>query len=126
MFKELYYRLHKLLKKLNINDNPEFNAFIGISFFQCINILSLWVIINYLLNLDISMHNAIYSGVFLYVSLTTVNFFVLFKKKKVIKKKYDQLSTERQNKGKLYFWIYVVLSLMIFFVSVSYFVTPKS
>ena len=44
MFKELYYRLYELLKKVKTNDNPGFNAFIGISFFQCMNILTLGIV----------------------------------------------------------------------------------
>lgn len=125
MFKELYYRLYELLKKVKTNDNPGFNAFIGISFFQCMNILTLGIVANYFLNLDISKSSAIYSGIFLYVSLTAVNFFILFRKKEEITKKYEQLPIERQGKGKLYFWVYALITTVLFIYVIVNLVAPK-
>jgi hypothetical protein len=125
MFKELYYRLYELLKKVKTNDNPGFNAFIGISFFQCMNILTLGGVTNYFLNLDISKSSAVYSGIFLYVSLTAVNFFILFRKKEEITKKYEQLPIERQGKGKLYFWLYALITIVLFIYVIVNLVTPK-
>ena len=125
MFKELYYRLYELLKKVKTNDNPGFNAFIGISFFQCMNILTLGVVANYFLNLDISKSSAIYSGIFLYVSLTVVNFFILLRKKEEITKKYEQLPIERQGKGKLFFWVYALITTVLFIYVIVNLVAPK-
>jgi hypothetical protein len=34
MFEKLYYNLFKLLTKVKTNDNPGFNAYLGISFFN--------------------------------------------------------------------------------------------
>jgi hypothetical protein len=125
MFKELYYRLYELLNKVKTNDNPGFNAFIGISFFQCMNILTLFGIANYFLNLSVPKSSAVYSGVFLYVSISVVNFFVLFRKKEKIVKRYKQLPIERQRKGKLYFWLYALITIVLFIYVIVNLVTPK-
>ena len=126
MFEELYYRLIELLKQLKTNDNPSFNAFIGISFFQYMNILSFGGIINYFLNYNISKNNAIYFGIFLYVLLTGINYVILFRKKEKITKKYEQLPIERQSKGKLYFWLYALSTTVLFIYVLVNLVTPNS
>ncbi len=89
------------------------------------NILTLGVVANYFLNLDISKSSAIYSGIFLYVSLTAVNFFILFRKKEEITKKYEQLPIERQGKGKLYFWVYALITTVLFIYVIVNLVAPK-
>jgi hypothetical protein len=121
MFKELYYWLHELLNKTKTNDNPGFNAFIGISFFQCMNVLTLGGIVNYFFEIEISKDTAIYSGIFIYVFLTVINFFNLFRKREEIIKKFEKLLIEKQNKGKLYLWLYILTTLGLFmyvFISV--------
>jgi hypothetical protein len=125
MFRELYYWLYELLKKIKTNDNPGFNAFIGISFFQCMNVLTLGGIANYFLSLDISKSTAVYSGIFLYVSLTTVNFFILFRKKDEIIKKCEKLPAERKSKGQLYFWLYALITIGFFIYVIINLVTAK-
>ena len=116
MFRELYYWLHELLKKIKTNDNPGFNAFIGISFFQCMNVLTLGGIANFFFALDISKDTAIYSGIFIYVSLTAVNFFSIFRTKEEIIRKFEKLPIERQSKGKLYLWLYMLITIALFSV----------
>ena len=125
MFKELYYRLYELLNKVKTNDNPGFNAFIGISFFQGINILTLVRIANFFFALDISKDTAIYSGIFIYVSLTAVNFFSLFRTRKEIIKKFEKLPIERQSKGKLYLWLYILITIGLFMYVIINLATPK-
>lgn len=125
MFRELYYWLYELLKKIKTNDNPEFNAFIGISFFQCMNVLTIGGIANYLFAFDISKSTAVYSGIFMYVSLTVVNFFSLFRKRGEIIKKFEKLPIERQSKGKLYLWLYILITIGLFMYVIINLVTPK-
>jgi hypothetical protein len=114
MFKELYYWLYELLKKIKSNDNPGFNAFIGISFFQCMNILTLVGIVNHFFALEISKNAAIFLGIFIYFSLTGINIFHLFRTRIEIIKKFEKLPTQRQNKGKLYFWLYMLVTIGLF------------
>jgi len=125
MFKELYYWLQELLKKIKTNDNPEFNAYIGITFFQCINVSTLVRIAIFFFDLDISKDTAIYSGIFIYVSLAAVNFFSLFRTREEIIKKFETLPIERQSKGKLYLWLYMLITIGLFMYVIINLVTPK-
>jgi len=125
MFKELYYWLHELLKKIKTNDNPGFNAFIGISFFQCMNVLTLVGIANFFFVLDISKDTAIYLGIFIYVFITAVNFFSLFRTREEIIKKFERLPIERQSKGKLCLWLYMLITIGLFMYVIINLVTPK-
>jgi len=125
MFKELYFHLYGSLKKVKTNDNPGFNAFIGISFFQCMNILTLLRIAKYFFTLDIPKSTAVYSGIFIYVSITAVNFFSLFRKRNEIIKKFGEYSIARRNKGKLYLWLYMLATIALFMYVLINLVTPK-
>jgi hypothetical protein len=125
LFKELYYWLYELLKKVKTNDNPGFNAYLGISFFECVNVLALVGIVNYFFALDIPRNIAVYFGIFIYVSLTAINFFSLFRKRNEIIKKLEKYSTERQNKGKLYFWLYALTTIVLFIYVIINLVKPK-
>lgn len=125
LFKELYYWLYELLKKVKTNDNPDFSAYLGISFFQCVNVLALVGILNYFIVFDIPINIAVYSGIFIYVLLTAVNFFTLFRKRNEIIKKFGKYSTSQQNKGKIYFWLYALTTVILFIYVIINLVTPK-
>lgn len=125
MVNELYYWLYEYLKKIKTNDNPAFNAFIGISFFQGINVLTLVGIANYFLAFDISRNTVIYSGIIIYVSLTAINFFSLFVKRNKIIKKFEGFSAKRREKGKLYLWLYILATIALAMYVLIYLVTPK-
>ena len=124
MFNEFYYWLYGYLKQSKA-DNPKFDAFLGISLLQCMNALILFGVTNYFFTIDISKNIAVYSGIFLYVSITVINFFSLFQKKDEIVKKCEQLPQERQSKGKLYFWVYALGTIGFFIYVIINLVTPK-
>jgi hypothetical protein len=125
MFNELYYSLYEVLKKVKTNDNPGFNAYLGISSFQCFNIITLGGIANYFIKLDISKSSGVYFSIFLYVLVTAVNYFTLLRKKDKIIKKFEKLPIERQRKGKLYFWLYALITLALLMIIVIFLVKPK-
>jgi len=125
MFSELYFWLYEYLKKVKTNENPGFNAFIGISFFQGINILTIGGIVNYFFAIDIPRNTAIFSGIFIYVSITAVNFFSLFRRRNKITEKFVKVSAERQSIGKLYFWLYVLATMALAVYVLTNLVTPK-
>jgi hypothetical protein len=89
------------------------------------NILTLGIIANYFSNLNISKNNTIYFGIFLYVAVTGVNFFTLFRKKETIIKKLEKLPIEKQRKGKLYVWLYALATIVLFMYVITYLVKPK-
>jgi len=125
MFKELYYWLYKLSLKRRNNNDSVFDAFLGISFFQGMNILTLLGVVNYFLALDISKNNSIYLGIFIYVITTFINYFSLFRLRNAIINKYEELPRERRNKGKLFFLLYCLLTIVLFMCMIIYLVKPK-
>ncbi|MDP4188422.1 MAG: hypothetical protein Q8905_10260 [Bacteroidota bacterium] len=124
MFAELFYWFYEILKKDRPNDSPCFDAFLGISVLQCFNVGSLLGVVNYFLAIKISKNVSVIIGVVLYVLITTINFFVLYRRKYEIIKKFENSSDKRQKRGKLYFWIYA-LTTMAFCIFVLANFTPK-
>ena len=125
MFGEFYYWLYEYRKKSKSNNTPGFDAFLGVSFLQCMNVLILFGVANYFLAIDISKNLATYAGIFLYISITVVNYFNLIRKKDEIIKKCEKLSTQRQSRGKLHFWLYTLITLGLFIYVITNLVTPK-
>jgi hypothetical protein len=125
MFREFYCWLCDLLDRIKINDNQEFNAYIGISFFQCVNILTIAVFVNYLFNFCLNRNTIIYSGIFIYVSIALVNYFYLFNKKDEIIMRFEKLPIKRKFRGRLYFWLYIIATIALFVYAIENFVVPK-
>lgn len=124
MFREFYYWLYDYLNESK-TISPRFDAFLGVSLLQCMNVLILFGLANYFLAIDIPKESAAFAGIFLYISVTVVNYFSLFRKKDEIIKKCEKLSTERQRKGKLHFRLYALITIGIFIYVLIYLVTPQ-
>ena len=77
------------------------------------NILTIAGIANYFLRLDISKNTAISIGLFLYISITTINYLLLFRKKDEIFKKCEELPTEIKSRWKLFLWLYGLISIIL-------------
>ena len=121
MFSELYYWMYINLRKIKTNDLPAFNAYILICLLQIFNIATIVVIIKYFLNININIDRNIagYIGLgFAFISAIT-NRFILYNKREIIFKKCDNLPIDRQTKGQIYFWLYLILSIAIFFVTLA-------
>lgn len=104
---------------------PAFNAYILICLLQIVNIVTIATVINYFLKMDMKKDIAIYTGLGLALIMVIINRFLLYDKRKFIFKQYENIPMERRRKGQIYFWLYVVLSFVIFFVLIANIVTPK-
>ena len=125
MFKELFYWMYRNLQKIRTNDTPVFNAYLLICVLQMANIGTIFVLINYFLKVDIVKISAVYIGLALAFSVMIINYFFLYSNREAIFKEYEDIPSERKTKGQIYFWLYVILSFVIFFVAVANLVTPK-
>ena len=125
MFKELYYSLILTLSRSETNDNPTFNAFIGISFFQCMNILSLIGIINNFLKMDLTEKIAIFCGIFLWLIISVLNFFFLYRQREKIISHFKQFPKHIIRKSKVILFIYSISTIIIFIYVLVNLVTPK-
>lgn len=117
MFNELYYWMYYHLCKIKTNDTPALNAYIIISVLQGFNIGTIYIIAAYFLKVDTSTdrNTALYMGLSLIAVLYLINYFLLYRKRETIFQKYESASPKRKTKGMIYFWLYVVLSLVILF-----------
>lgn len=115
MFRELYYLLIQTLKKVKTNDNPAFNAYIGISFFQGYNLLSFLIVIRYFFSVNIEKDLAIILGIFLWLSITVFNYFTLYQKRNDIVKTFDHYSNRWRTRGNFALWTYMILTNLAFF-----------
>ena len=125
MFKELYYWMYTRLNNIKSNDAPALNAHFLIGILQFFNIGTLFVIINYFAKIDIGKKAILPLGLSFAFITSVINYFSLYKNSEEIFKKYESLSPARKSKGLFYFWLYVLLSTIIFWVAVANLVTPK-
>jgi hypothetical protein len=125
MFKELYYSIYSSLSSFKTNTNPARNAFYLMSFFQCLNVFSLEAIINYYFSLNINKATQIYFAIFIWVTITALNFYFIHRKRETIIMQFEGYSKKRQTKSKFYSWLYIILSLVFTFYVLANFVTPK-
>jgi hypothetical protein len=125
MFEELYFWMHSYLQRIKGNSNPPLNASILICGLQASNIVMISGVINYFLKIKMEKYNTIYFGIALMIVLYLLNHFHLYSKRNEIFQQYENRSPERQRKGKLFFWLYVLLSLFLFFYLAANLVTPR-
>ncbi|GEM_PF-1271095 len=121
----IFYSLFDYFNKKNPSDTPAFNAYLLISIIQCVNILTLFGLINYFIKLDIPKNTAVFMGIILYVTITVINFFRLFMKRHSIISHYKDYATTKINKWKNGYGIYLILSISIFLIVIFNLVTPK-
>jgi hypothetical protein len=86
---------------------------------QAFNIGTFIVIINYFAKIHFAKNAHIYIGLSLAFVLAVINYFYLYAKRAKIFKKYANVSPKRKVKGLIYFWLYALLSTIIFFVAVA-------
>jgi hypothetical protein len=126
MFKELYYWMSNRLSNIPSNDNPDFNAYILIALLQIFNIGTLFIILDhFFLKIHYPKNAHIYIGLSEALIFFVINYFTLYTKRKVIFQKYEKMDAKRKKRGLIYFWTYVILSIVIFFVAAANLVTPK-
>jgi len=125
MFKTLYYSLIDILSSIRSNDNPLFNAYVGISFFQCLNVITLIGLVNYFGKFDISKKLAVIIGLLLYLIITCINFFVLYKNRDRIILRIKNNSNFKPRRFSFLLFIYSFISVALFIIVLAKFVTPK-
>ena len=121
MIKEMYYWLMYFLKKIGKTEMFGFNSYLLICMVLFSNILTLFVLFCFFLDIDIQSLITDYkvTGIVFGLSVMIPNYFILFTKRKEIVEKYDQLPRKRRIKGMILFWIYSIVSIPLFFVLVT-------
>lgn len=127
MFKELYYWMYSYTKSVKTNNTPAFNAYLLICLLQGFNIGTIFIITRYFLRINTTTdrNTTIYVSITFGIILFIINYFLLYAQRKSIFEKYEVLPKEKIIKGKIYFWLYVILSVMLLFGLGANLVTPN-
>jgi amino acid transporter len=112
----LYFRLFKVLAKVKTNDTPAFNAMFMLTIFQICNILSVFMVVNYSFKREYNNHQSTIIGALLCFILLFLNYFFLFRKRAKIIKRYENETKEDRLWGIVALWIYVVVTIAVFFI----------
>jgi hypothetical protein len=110
------------LKKIGRTEMLEFNSYLLICMLLVFNILTVVVFMSFILKFDLKSIIQDYkiTGIIFGLTIVIPNYFHLFRKRKEIEKKYDQLPKERRIIGMICFWIYSIVSIPLFFKLVEY------
>jgi DNA polymerase sigma len=108
-----------VVKTTRRKDQPFFNAYIGLSFLEYMNLGSIFAVVNYFLKYRVSKDASIYGTLILFALILLCNYFSLWVKKEAIVSRYDSLPIKN---GKILVWIFIILSFSIFFIVLNYFV----
>jgi len=125
MYNEIYFWLYTYLSRIKTNKTPAFNAYLILSVLHIFNLGTLLIWINYFLKYNIERQTAVYLGLILALIFAFINYFIYYARRENIIKKYNEHLSHRKTWGQIYFWLYVVFSFIVFFVSVSKIVNPK-
>jgi len=83
---------------------------------QINNIGTLLMILNYFSKTNIvEQKDVIYFGVLLAIVFLALNYFTLYSKRCSIFVKFEGMSKFRRTKGKIFFWLYIILTFAFFF-----------
>jgi len=85
---------------------------------QALNIFTIEIIIFYVIKFDQTalINYSDFEAIGLFIILNILNF-PLYNKRKNIVHEYEGLSKKQSVKGQIYFWAYVILSIVIFVVA---------
>ena len=117
MVKEMYFWLMYFFKKIGRTEMLEFNSYLLICMLLGFNILTVLVFMSFILKFDLNsiiQDNKI-TGIIFGLTIVIPNYFHLFRRRKEIEKKYDQLPKKRRVIGMICFWIYSIVSIPLFF-----------
>jgi hypothetical protein len=125
MFEEIYYWIYFYLKRIKTNDTPAFNAYLLICTIQFFNFGTLLVLIDYFWKVEYEKNTVMCMELLVAGALCILNYFLFYSKREVIFLKYIDLIPQRRVRGKIFFWIYILFSFSIFFISVANLVKLK-
>jgi len=122
MFREIYYWIFIFQSSIKTNKTPAFNSYVLICILQAFNIGTFYIISAYLLKISISIDWGLvnYLGIGLALLLYIINYFLLYAKREEIFEQYQKLTKGRRITGKIYSFLYIVLSFVALFVTGIY------
>jgi hypothetical protein len=121
MIDELYFWMYRGLKKGRHDKDPASDALLGVLFFIGINIIVIGGHLNNYTNFIVPKQIVIFIGILLGLIQILLGYFYLFRKKEQIFNRINNLSKKRLKKGKVVFITYVLISLLMFYITLIFF-----
>lgn len=110
MIKEAYYWMYKGLQKIRKDENPAVDAFLGIVFFQNLNLIVLGRILFCIFHFRIAKDLVLMWTILGAIIIISLNYFITYHRRKDIFQIVEQYSKDRRRKGK-FFLFYISLHL---------------
>lgn len=125
MFKVINYWLCFFLRKIKTNKTPELSADLMISSNQSSNVLTIYILIRHYFYIKLDdNHNLIFVAI-IFIVIGIINHIVLLRKsaREAFFNQYESTSDKRKVRDKFIFWIYMIVSVPLFFI-VLYYIKP--
>ena len=121
MFKEFCYYLFEIHTGNESNNIKFLKAIIGISFFQILNIISILSIVSYLLKFQISQNLIVFLSITIGLIIYIINYIYIYKNRDNIIKLIEGFSLKREKIGKIFFVVYMLVTLFAMYILMNYF-----
>jgi len=125
MFKEFYYYVYEIHTGKESENSKFFSALFGISFLQSVNLATVWGLMNYFIEFEISKDLLIFLCSIIPVIFSVINYSYLYRNKNEIIKKVEGFSEKREKTGKMFFVVYIIASLFLMFSVIKNFVPAR-
>jgi hypothetical protein len=117
--KYFYYRLWKIFSGIPTNDTPAINAMILLSCIHCVNIVAFIICVNHFIKINafyLNKNELITCSTVFALSMFTINYFLLYKKREVIAEKYKNESNRLKILGTIFLCLYMIVSFVLVYV----------
>ncbi|POY34682.1 hypothetical protein C3K47_19060 [Solitalea longa] len=115
MMQEFYYWMYKGLKRIRKEENPSFDAVLGVVFFINLNIMVIGRLAYNYTHFKISKDHVIVIAIIYALMFLSVSSFYFLRNRTKIFERINTYPAKRLRKGKYVFIAYVILSLVSFY-----------
>ncbi len=118
---KLCYFLYVILKNPKSNDQSFYNAYLGFSFLQYLNLASVFILINHFTLYRADKKTAFFLSLSFFGVILIFNFYKLLKKKDFIISVNESLPKNKKKIGMLLTWVFIVFSFVFFYLVMNNF-----
>jgi uncharacterized membrane-anchored protein len=111
-----YYRIFNGFSKIPTNDSPALNAMILLSCIICTNIITLLVLLNHFVRINLlylDRSGLIFCATVLSICMFITNYFLLYRKRTSISEKFKDQTKKAKVVGSILLWIYIIGSFVL-------------
>jgi hypothetical protein len=111
-----YYRIINTFSKIPTNDTPALNAMLLLSCIICTNIITLLVLINHFVRIDLlylDKNGLLFFSTVFSICMFIANYFLLYRKRTSITEKFKDQTKKAKVIGSILLWIYIIGSFVL-------------